>query len=95
MVGNLGFYSNNSAELWVLIRGIHLASSLNLNQLIIEGDSQVIISLATNIINGSDPAKVSPRWCLLGLLEIFHALLCPSIQPYVSTIQPPFYLLFF
>jgi ribonuclease HI len=79
MAGNLGFNSNNSVELWGLIRGIQLASSLNLNQLIIEGDSQVIISLATKIINGSDPAKVSPSWHLLGLLEVFHALLSPSL----------------
>ena len=57
---HLVYDSNNFAELMGLIRGIQLASNLNLNHLIIEGDSRVIISLATKIINGTDPAKVSP-----------------------------------
>jgi ribonuclease HI len=75
----LGHDTNNSAEIWGLIRGIQLATSLNLNHLIIEGDSQVIISLATKIINGSDPAKVSPSWHLLSPLETLHTLLHPSL----------------
>jgi ribonuclease HI len=79
MAGNLGLDSNNSAELWGLIRGIQLATNLGLNQLVIEGDSQVIISLATKILNGSDPAKFSPSWHLLISLETFHSLLLPNL----------------
>jgi ribonuclease HI len=37
--GSLGFASNNSFELCGLIHGIQLASSLGLNQFIMEGDS--------------------------------------------------------
>jgi ribonuclease HI len=79
LAGHLGHDTNNSAEIWGLIRGIQLATSLNLNHLIIEGDSQVIISLATKIINGLDPAKVSPSWHLLSPLETLHTLLLPSL----------------
>jgi ribonuclease HI len=38
LAGNIGFNSNNSTEIWGLILGIQLTSSLGLNQLIIEGD---------------------------------------------------------
>jgi hypothetical protein len=51
------------------------ATCHNINQLIVEGDSQVIISLVSKIIHGSNPSKVSPRWRLLGLLEEFRSLL--------------------
>jgi hypothetical protein len=69
LAGHLGHDSNNSTELWGLIRGIQLASDLNMTHLIIEGDSKVIISLATKIINGTDPEKVTPSWRLLGPLN--------------------------
>jgi ribonuclease HI len=61
-VGFLGHDTNKSTELWGLIKGIQLASDLNLQPLIIEGDSKVIISLATKIIHGSDPEKITPSW---------------------------------
>lgn len=76
---SLGFDTNNSTELWGLIRGIDLASLLGLNQLIIEGDSQLIISLVIKIIHGSDPAKLYPSWHLLSSLELFKSLLHPGL----------------
>jgi ribonuclease HI len=79
LAGHLGHDTNNSAEIWGLIRGIQLATSLNLNHLIFEGDSQVVIELATKLINGSDPAKVSPSWHLLIPLETLFSLLRPSL----------------
>jgi hypothetical protein len=39
----------------------------------------VIISLATKIINGTDPMKVSPSWHLLGPLDTLRTLLRPSL----------------
>jgi ribonuclease HI len=44
-------------ELWGLVRGIQMASDLNMTHLIIEGDSKVIINLVAKIINGNDPEK--------------------------------------
>jgi hypothetical protein len=52
---------------------------MGLNQLVIKGDSQIIISLATKIMNGSDPTKVFPSWNLLVSLEVFHSLLRPNL----------------
>jgi ribonuclease HI len=75
--GFMGHDTNNSVELWGLIKGIQLASFLNLQPLIIEGDSKVIISLATKIINGTDPEKITPSWRLLGPLSFLQALLHP------------------
>jgi hypothetical protein len=48
--GFMGYDTNNSSELWGLIKGLQLSLDLNLQPLIIEGDSKVIISLATKII---------------------------------------------
>jgi ribonuclease HI len=39
-VGFLGHDMNNSVELWGLIKGLQLSLSLNLQPLIIEGDSK-------------------------------------------------------
>jgi ribonuclease HI len=71
LVGHLGHDTNNSTELWGLLKGIQLAINLNINNLIIEGDSKVIP------INGI--AKISPSWRLLSLLETFRSLLKPSL----------------
>jgi hypothetical protein len=57
----LGLNKNNATELWSLIKGIKLAIGHNICQLIVEGDSQVIIHLVLKIIHGSHLSKVSPR----------------------------------
>jgi ribonuclease HI len=57
---NLGCDTNNSAEIWGLIRGVQMALDQNLTCLIIEGDSKIIIDLATKILNGRDPGKSLP-----------------------------------
>jgi ribonuclease HI len=58
-VVSMGHDTKKSTELWGLIRGIQLASQLNLQPIIIEGDSKVIITLVTKIINGMDPEKIT------------------------------------
>jgi ribonuclease HI len=78
-IGYLGFNTNNAAKLWSLLKGIKLAISHNIFQLIVEGDSQVIIHLISKIIHGSHPSKISPIWRLLGLLEDFRSLLQPHL----------------
>jgi ribonuclease HI len=56
-----------------------MALDQNLTCLIIEGDSKIIIDLATKILNGRDPGKITPSWRLLGPLYSFQALLRPSL----------------
>jgi ribonuclease HI len=86
-VGSLGHDTNNSTELWGLIRGIQLASELNLQPLIIEGDSKVIITLVTKIINGTDPEKITPSWHLLGPLSLLQDFLHPTLTLVTSHIR--------
>jgi hypothetical protein len=57
-----------------------MALDQNLTCLIIEGDSKIIIDLATKILNGRDPGKITPSWHLLGPLYIFQDLLKPSLS---------------
>jgi ribonuclease HI len=76
---NLGCDTNNSTEIWGLIKGVQMALDQNLTCLIIEGDSKIIIDLATKILNGRDPGKITPSWRLLGPLYSFQALLRPSL----------------
>jgi hypothetical protein len=69
--GNPGYDTNNSAEIWGLIKGVKMSLYQNLTQLIIEGESKIIIDLETKILNGRDPGKITPSWCLLGPLHSF------------------------
>jgi ribonuclease HI len=87
LVRRMGHDSKKLEEICGIIRGIQLSSILNMNHLIIEGDSRVIISLATKIINGTDPEKVSLSWHLLGPLETLCSLLCPSLTLIPSHVQ--------
>ena len=66
-------------EISGLIKGVKMALDQNLTCLIIEGDSKIIIDLETKIMNGRDPGKITPSWCLLGPLYSFQALLRPSL----------------
>jgi ribonuclease HI len=84
---NMGYDTNNSMEIWGLIKGIQMDLNHNLTHLIIEGDSKVIIELATKIINGKDKEKITPRWCLLGPLNSLKALLRPSLTLTTSHIR--------
>jgi len=60
--GYLIFNKNNVAELCNLLKGINLAISHNIIQLIVEGESQVIIQLISKIIHGPHPSEISSRW---------------------------------
>jgi len=64
-----------------------MALDQNLTCLIIEGDSKIIIDLATKILNGRDLDKITPSWRLLGPLFSFQALLRPSLTLTPSHIQ--------
>jgi len=60
---------------------------MDLTQLVIEGDSQIIISLATKILNGFVLERVSPSWRLLSSLEVIHSLLCHNLTQIPSHIR--------
>lgn len=62
--GNIGWDTNNSTELEGLWQGLLLAWNLNLQPLIVEGDSQILINMATHIQNGSQARKVATSWRL-------------------------------
>jgi ribonuclease HI len=76
--GSLGYTMNNVAELWALIRGLQLAKDHNFNQLMVEGDSQILINLLGQLLNGADPDKISPSWRLSHGLKAIVELLCSN-----------------
>jgi ribonuclease HI len=51
--GYLGINSNNVAELWALIKGLQITHQNQFHQLIVEGDSQLIIHMLTKLQWGS------------------------------------------
>eukprot|EP00253_Pinus_taeda_P028735 PITA_28735 len=59
-----GASKGNPAELEGLWQGLSLARELNLHPLMVEGDSQIIINMATCIQNGSHTRKVAHSWRL-------------------------------
>lgn len=69
-LGSIGWDTNNSAELEGLWRGLKMAHSKNLFPLIIEGDSQILIRIATKLQNGSQVHKLSSSWRMSQRLEI-------------------------
>ena len=58
----MGHEKNNVAELSELIECIRIALNLNLLPLIAEGDSQIILSLATRLQNKAHKEKITPSW---------------------------------
>jgi ribonuclease HI len=84
LAGSLGHDTNNSVELWGLLRGIQEASQQGYCKLIVEGDSQIIINMFSKLLHGSEPMKLSPRWRLLSQLELLQSLLLPH-QVYVPS----------
>jgi ribonuclease HI len=80
--GYLGDTTNNVAELTGLLRGLQRAIAKGHHKILLEGDSQVIIRLATKILHGSNPDKLSPSWRLHSLLAEFTL----HLQPHYSII---------
>lgn len=78
--GHLGETTNNVAELTGLLQGLHVAISLPSHNIILEGDSQVILHLITRILHGSNPQTISPSWRLASLLEDFNNLRSRSLN---------------
>jgi ribonuclease HI len=74
IAGFLGENTNNMAELTSLVRGLQAVVQHQYHQLVIEGDSQVIIQLISKILHGKPPWRISPSWRLSGLLEDFGDL---------------------
>jgi hypothetical protein len=76
---NIGCDTNNLAEIWGLIKRVQIDLDQSITCLIIEGDSKIIIDLATKILNGRDPGKITPSWHILGPLYNVQDLLKPSL----------------
>ena len=56
-------------------------------RIILEGDSQIITRLATKIIHGCDPEKISPSWRLYNLLAEFSHHLQPHLTITTSHVK--------
>eukprot|EP00253_Pinus_taeda_P022503 PITA_22503 len=61
-LGYHGWDTNNSAELEGLWKGLLIAQERNLFPIIVEGDSQILIQMATKILQGSPSSKVCNSW---------------------------------
>ena len=85
--GYLGETTNNVAELTGLLQGLQQAIALASHQIILEGDSQIVIQLITKILHGRNPQKISPSWCLAGFLEDFKSLLGHNISVIPSHVK--------
>lgn len=73
--GYIGLNSNNMAELRGLLEGLRMATSHGWMPLILEGDSQVILQMATKLINGKKVRKVTENWKMNFSLEELQTLL--------------------
>jgi len=58
--GNLGNNTNNAAELIALIKGITLADHYKFLPVIVEGNSQIIITMMRKLQNGTQVDKSLP-----------------------------------
>ena len=68
-MGNLGWDTNNSAELEGLWQGLLLSQQLRLHPLDIEGDSQILINLSKQLLNGAHAQKIAHSWRLEARLK--------------------------
>jgi ribonuclease HI len=76
--GSLGHTTNNAAELWGLIRGLHLANELGVHNVVVEGDSQIILNILQRILKGANPDKVTPSWRLSHGIQLLSSLIRPT-----------------
>lgn len=68
--GNIGWDTNNSAELERLWQGLLLSRLHNFQPLEIEGDSLILINMAKQNINGIHARKIAKSWRLEARLEV-------------------------
>lgn len=61
---NMGYNSNNVAELEGLIRGLDMAKHQGIMSLLEEGDSLLIITTLKRLREGANPKKISTNWRL-------------------------------
>ena len=74
----LGFINketNNAIEVECLLYGIQMAKENQWSPLIFEGDSQVVIKMATKLLHDTQSVKVVHLWRLEGQLEILKEIL--------------------
>ena len=67
--GSIGWDTNNLAELEGLWQGLRLTLQHNLFPIIIEGDYQILIHIANQLLWGADPNKVTHSWCLAARID--------------------------
>eukprot|EP00253_Pinus_taeda_P008598 PITA_08598 len=73
--GSIGWNTNNAAELEGLLLGLQIAHHQSFMPLIVEGDSQIIINMASKLQQGSAAQKVSRSWRMATRLESLQTLL--------------------
>lgn len=71
-LGSKGWDTNNSAELEGLWQDLTLAQDNRFFPLIIEGDSQIIINMATKLMQGTPTRKISNSWRMAHRLELLR-----------------------
>ena len=67
--GSIGWDMNNSAELEGLWKVMKLADQHNFYPILIEGDTQILINMATQIQQGRSTSRVVNSWRLMTRLE--------------------------
>lgn len=70
--GSIGWDTNNSAKLDGLWQGLCLAQKHGLFPIIIEGDSQILITIVNHILQGTHAHKVASSWRLAARLELIE-----------------------
>lgn len=75
--GSLGYDSNNATKIWALIKGLLLAQQHDYNQIVLEGDSKIILNMLTKLLRSATPENISPSWRLLHTLKFLHTIIQP------------------
>ena len=73
--GYIGENSNNVAELEGLLEGLDMASHHGWLPIILEGDSKIILQMATKLLHGKPMSKVANNWKMDHSLDQLRGLL--------------------
>ena len=68
---NLGHSTNNAAELNAMVNGLNISLHKGFHKLILEGDSNLVITIYNKLLNDTPPCKVSEIWHLSAIIECF------------------------
>ena len=85
--GFIGENTNNVVELKALLAGLNMAMTHGWFLVIIEGDSQIILQMATKLLHGKLVNRVAENWHMAYNLEQLKSILLDHFEVHIRHVK--------